>query len=69
VFKLDQNWGYRRNVYRDTVVLPTGAELVSAEPAPVSQEQRDGKTALHFEGERGSGAKWICVVKYRLPAQ
>lgn len=67
VFTLDQNWGYRRNFYRDAVILPPGAELVSAEPAPVTQEQREGKTVLHFEGERGSGAKWIYVVKYRLP--
>ncbi len=69
VFALDQNWGYRRNFYRDTVELPAGAELISAEPAPVSREQRDGKTLLRFEGERASGAKWVCVVKYRLPAQ
>jgi hypothetical protein len=65
VFTLDQNWGYRRNSYRDTVVLPPGAELMSAAPAPVSQEQRDGTTVLRFEGERGSGAKWILSVKYR----
>jgi hypothetical protein len=67
VFSLDQNWGYRRNFYRDTVALPPGAELVSAEPAPVTQQQREGKTVLHFEGERGSGAKWVYTVKYRLP--
>jgi len=68
VFALDQNWGYRRNRYRDTIVLPPGAELVSAEPAPVRQEQRDGTTVLHLEGERTANAKWNCVVKYRLPA-
>ena len=68
VFTLDQNWGYRRNLYRDTVVLPPGAELISAEPAPVGQEQRYGKTELRFAGERGAGAKWVYEVKYRLPA-
>lgn len=66
VFTQDQNWGYRRNFYRDTVVLPPGAELISVEPAPVSQEERDGRAVLRFEGERGRGAKWICSVKYRL---
>lgn len=69
VFTLDQNWGYRRNFYRDTVELPVGAELVSAEPVPMSREQRDGKTVLRFQGERGKGAKWLCVVKYRMSAQ
>ena len=67
VFKLDQNWGYRRNWYRDTVVLPAGAGFLSSEPAPVSQEQRDSTTVLRFEGERDSGEKWAYVVKYRLP--
>ncbi|HOW63902.1 MAG TPA: hypothetical protein P5186_00745 [Candidatus Paceibacterota bacterium] len=65
VLALDQNWGYRRNFYRDTLVLPPGAELVSAEPAPGSQEQRNGQTVLRFEAERGRGEKWICTVKYR----
>jgi hypothetical protein len=65
VFTQDQSWGYRRNFYRDTVVLPPGAEFISAAPAPVSQEQRDGATVLRFEGERSSGAKWILRVKYR----
>lgn len=65
VFTQDQNWGYHRNFYRDTVVLPPGAELISAEPAPVSQERRNGTTGLRFEGERNSGAKWVVSVKYR----
>jgi hypothetical protein len=69
VFKLDQNWGYRRNFYRQTVMLPPGAELISAEPAPVGREQRDGAVVLRFEGERGAGAKWAPVVKYRGAAR
>lgn len=68
-FTLDQDWGYRRNLYRDGVVLRTGAQLVSAEPTPARREQREGKTVLHFEGERGAGVKWAYTVKYRLPEQ
>jgi hypothetical protein len=66
VVTLEQDWAYRRNYYRDTVVLPPGAQFVSAEPAPVSQEQRGGATVLRFEGERGRGSKWATAVKYRL---
>jgi hypothetical protein len=45
VIRLDQNWsGYRRHLYRDTVVLPAGGELVGVEPTPLRQE-----TVAHFQ--------------------
>jgi len=70
VIRLDQNWsGYRRHLYRDTVVLPAGAELVGVEPTPLRQETVAGATVLHLEGERASGRPWSPVVKYRLNAR
>lgn len=65
VFTRDQKLGHHQDFYRDTVVLPPGAELISAAPSPVSQEQRDGTTILRFEGERSRGSKWVFSVKYR----
>ncbi len=69
VFTQYANWGYHRNLYRDTVLLPPGAELVSAEPGATRLEHQDGRAVLHFEGERSAGAKWLYVVKYQLRAK
>jgi len=67
VFNQDRSWGYRRNNYRETLILPKGAQVVSVDPEPASREIRNGEPVLHFEGERGAGAKWVFTVEYRLP--
>jgi uncharacterized protein DUF6768 len=52
--------------YDHTLVLPSGAEVVSAEPAPKERRVQDGLTVLHFVAEPKAGQQWSYVVKYRL---
>ncbi len=57
----------QHNRYSDTVTLPPGAVLVSAEPAPVGQEVRDDAIVLHFYREGSPNQSWKYIVTYRLP--
>jgi hypothetical protein len=66
-FSIDQNWGYGVDHYRDVVVLPPGAEFVSADPEPAQKSQTEEGTVLYWEAERTHGARWAYTVKYRGP--
>lgn len=66
VYSLDQRWGYRKNHYIDTVILPSGAQVVSAEPQSATQEVRDDQPVLRFEGTRAPGVEWRSTVRYRV---
>jgi len=58
-----------RTRYNYTIMLPAGADIVSAEPTPKDQVQQDGKWVLHLEAAAKGGAQWSYTVRYRLPEQ
>ncbi len=66
-FSMSQNWGFGRDHYFDTVVLPLGAQIVSVEPKPVALEIRDGVPTVRLEATRIDGQRWKYEVNYRLP--
>jgi len=66
-FSIDQNWGYGVDHFRDVVVLPPGAEFVSADPEPAQKSETEEGTVLYWEADRTHGARWAYTVKYRGP--
>jgi hypothetical protein len=62
-----QNWGFRKNSYEDTIVLPRGAQIISTDPPAQILDPRDGRPVVHFQGERAQSQRWWPVVRYRLP--
>lgn len=65
-FSMSQNWGYRHNEFHDTVTLPKGASVISAEPSPESQETKDGVPVLRFSAERDRDQVWSYTVIYSV---
>jgi len=65
----DSSYGYDTNEFSRTVVLPRGAEIVSAEPWPVAAFTLDGHPTVRFEGTRGQNEPFRYTVKYRLPGK
>jgi hypothetical protein len=66
-FNMASDWGAKKNIYQDTVVLPPGAEVISAEPRPARIEQEGNSPVLHFEGTTKAGEKWRYTIRYRRP--
>lgn len=70
----DGIWTYRSDVmyskpenrFSVTILLPKGANLVSAEPAPTLDFEQDGRRAIQFRGMRGKNERFAYSVRYRL---
>jgi len=67
VMKMSQSkWGFRNNRFEDTVLLPAGAELVSAEPKPDGTFTRLNRTGLRFTGTCSRKGEFKYTIKYHL---
>ena len=66
-FTMNQDWGYGVDYFRDVVVLPKGAEFVSADPKPEVVDEKEGRTRLYWSTTRTGGRRWEYTVQYRLP--
>lgn len=67
--RTDWTYGCAINKYRDTVMLPRGAEIVSVSPDPSRQFVRGGKPVLKFKARKGPGGIFEYTVRYRLPLE
>ena len=65
-YSSDVAYGYDTNEISQTVVLPEGAEIVSANPWPVSAFTLQGKPTVRFEGTRARNETLRYTIKYRL---
>jgi hypothetical protein len=65
-YSSDVSYGYDTNDCSQTVVLPEGAEIVSANPWPVSSFTLQGKPTVRFEATRGRNDPFKYTVQYRL---
>ena len=63
----DFSYGHNTNEFSQTVVLPEGAEIVSATPVPVSKFTLNNKLIVRFEATRGQNDPFEYTVQYRLP--
>jgi hypothetical protein len=57
----------RENRFTITVSLPTGAKVLSSEPAPTVEFDQDGRKALRFQAKRGKNQKFSYSIRYELP--
>jgi hypothetical protein len=64
----DDMYGYDTTDFTQTVVLPPGAEVVSATPWPATVFTLGDRTAVRFEAVRGRNDRFKFTVQYRLPA-
>lgn len=62
----DTCYGSNQNSFTVTVLLPEGAELVSAEPQPAMEFNKNGCRGLRLQGERGMNEKFAYKLSYRL---
>jgi len=62
----DFSYGYDTNEFSQTVVLPEGAEIVSAKPWPVAKFTLGNKQIVRFEAIRGRNDPFKYTVQYRL---
>lgn len=65
----DISYGVAENSFTLTVLLPAGAELVSAQPKPIAELSSAGRPEIHFQATRGRNEKFHYSLKYRLPAE
>ena len=66
------DWGFGPQAYRynETVLLPVGAEIVSANPEPDSRfVASTGQPVIRYRTDCGSNEHFIYTIKYRLPAE
>jgi hypothetical protein len=66
-YRADWGFGPQRYEYTEIVVLPQGAELVSARPEPARQHVWDHKPVLRFQARCREGEHFRYTVQYRLP--
>jgi hypothetical protein len=67
--KQDWQYGYWENDYAETVILPAGAEAVSADPEPSGRFMREGASGLWFRGARGPQEHFRYTVQYLLAVE
>lgn len=67
-YTIDYMYGYDETDFTQTVVLPPGAEVVSATPWPAAVYTLADRTVLRLEGVRGRNERFKFSVQYRLPA-
>lgn len=65
----DPCYGLAKNDFTVTILLPKGAELVSANPTPTLDFVRDGRPAIRLQAVRGRNEKFKYSVRYRLADQ
>ncbi len=68
-YRQDWQYGYWENDYAETVLLPAGAEDVSADPEPSGRFTRNGAPGLFFRGARGSQDHFCYTVRYLLAVE
>jgi len=68
-YRQDWQYGYWENDYAETVILPAGAEAVSADPEPSGRFTRGGAPGLWFRGARGPQEHFRYTVRYLLAAE
>ena len=68
-YESDIVYGGRENQFSITVCLPAGAKIVSANPDPTVQFEKDGRTSLRFQGTRGKNKKFAYSVRYELGSE
>lgn len=66
-YSTGQTYHYGTNEYVDTVVLPEGAEIVSATPWPAAAFTLNNKPTVRFESKRGCNERFEYTIRYRLP--
>jgi hypothetical protein len=66
-YSTDQTYGYGTNEYVERVVLPEGAEIVSATPWPAATFTLNNKRTVRFESKRGPNEPFQYTIQYRLP--
>ena len=67
-YQSDMSYGLTKNEFTITVMLPEGAELVSAEPKPALEFKSNGRTAVRLQGTRLQNEKFEFELRYRLAA-
>jgi hypothetical protein len=67
-YSTDHRYDYGTNEYVETVVLPEGAEIVSATPWPAATFTLNNKLTVRFESKRGCNERFEYTIQYRLPA-
>ncbi len=65
-YENDICYGCKQNRFSATVLLPEGAELVSAEPRPTLELTSNGRRAVRLQGDRGMNEKFAYKLSYRL---
>ena len=66
-YSTDHRYDYGTNEYVDTVVLPEGAEIVSATPWPAATFTLNNRPTVRFESKRGYNEHFEYTIQYRLP--
>ena len=67
VYEADWDWGYRLSLFRETVMLPREAEIVSVSPEPEMRFRWAGLPGVRFRAQRGPNEHFRYTIKYRLP--
>ena len=65
-FSISQNWGYQKNHYTDTLILPPEAQVVSTKPVPESHTKETDRLHLKFTATLGENERWQYEIKYHL---
>jgi len=72
----DGVWTYQEGIqhvgskkeFNITILPPTGAKLLSAEPTPDTEVDEDGRTHLRFQGTASDNKKFRFTIRYELPS-
>jgi hypothetical protein len=65
-YSSDVAYGYNTNEISQTIVLPAGAEIISASPWPESTFTLQGRPSVRFTGVRARDEALKYTIKYRL---
>jgi hypothetical protein len=65
----DYSYAHDTNEFSQMVVLPEGAEIVSAKPCPVAKFTLSNKPVVRFEATRGYNDPFKYTVQYRLTGE
>jgi len=66
---IERSQGCATNEFSETLVLPPGAEIVSASPWPVASFTLDNRPTIRFEATRGRNEPFEYTVQYRLASE
>ncbi len=68
-YSTDISYGHDTNEFSQTIVLPSGAKIVSANPWPAAKFTLGDKTAVRFEATRGRNEPFAYTIQYRLATE